>query len=60
VNPYAPLAPAISQLTQPLLAPLRKVIPPIGGIDLSSLALIVLLQILLIFIDPGLIGSMLR
>jgi YggT family protein len=27
VNPFAPLAPAIQQLTQPLLAPIRKIIP---------------------------------
>lgn len=60
VNPYAPMAPAIQQLTQPLLAPFRRVIPTIGGIDLSPLALIIVLQILLMFIDPGLIGSALR
>lgn len=60
VNPYAPLAPAIQQLTAPLLAPLRRVIPSIGGIDLSPLALIIVLQILLMFIDPALIGSVLR
>ncbi|MBH1962833.1 MAG: YggT family protein [Comamonadaceae bacterium] len=33
------------RLSAPLLAPLRRVIPPIGGIDLSPLALLVLLQI---------------
>ena len=55
VNPFAPLAPAIAQLTQPLLAPFKKIIPPIGGVDLSPLALIILLQILLMFVDPGFI-----
>ena len=47
VNPYAPMAPAIRQLTEPLLAPFRKVLPAVGGFDLSPLALILLLQILL-------------
>ena len=35
----------INQLCQPLLAPFRRVIPLVGGIDLSPLALLVLLQI---------------
>lgn len=60
VNPYAPLAPAIRQLTQPLLAPIRKVVPPIGGVDLSPMVLIVVLQILLIVLDPGFVGALLR
>ena len=36
-----------NRLTEPLLAPLRKVIPLIGGIDLSPMVLI----LLLIFLD---------
>lgn len=35
----------LARLTEPLLAPLRRVIPSIGGLDLSALVLIVLLQI---------------
>src|SRR3569832_674103 len=35
VNPHAPLAPFIRALTDPLMRPLRKFIPPLGGIDLS-------------------------
>ncbi len=31
---------ATSRLTRPLLAPLRRFIPPVGGIDLSPLVLI--------------------
>ncbi len=45
VNPHAPLAPFIRALTEPLLRPIRKVIPLIGGIDLSPLVVIILLQI---------------
>lgn len=60
VNPYAPLAPAIQQLTQPLLAPLRRIVPPIGGFDLSPLVLILLLQILLMLVDPATLPAMLR
>jgi YggT family protein len=45
VNPHAPLAPFIGALTEPLLRPLRRVIPLIGNIDLSPLVALVLLQI---------------
>jgi YggT family protein len=48
VNPYAPMAATFDHLSQPLLRPFRRVIPPIGGVDLSPLALLLALQILLI------------
>lgn len=51
VNPYAPLAPFFDQLSRPLLAPLRRVIPPLGGVDLSPLVLLLALQVLLMVVD---------
>lgn len=45
VNPHAPLAPFVHALNDPLLRPLRRVIPLIGNVDLSPLAALVLLQI---------------
>lgn len=33
------------RLTEPVLAPLRRIIPTAGGLDLSPLAAIVLLQV---------------
>ncbi len=53
VNPHAPLAGVFDTLTRPLLRPFRRVIPPIGGVDLSPLALLLVLQIAL-FIIAGL------
>lgn len=47
VNPHAPLAPFVRALNEPLLRPLRRVIPLIGGIDLSPLAALILIQIVL-------------
>jgi YggT family protein len=47
VNPHAPLAPFIRALNDPLLRPLRRVIPPLGGIDLTPLVALLLLQIAL-------------
>jgi YggT family protein len=45
INPHAPLAPFVHALNAPLLRPLRRVIPPVGGLDLSVLAALILLQI---------------
>ncbi len=53
VNPYAPLADVFNTLTRPLLRPFRRLIPPVGGVDLSPLALLLVLQIAL-FVVAGL------
>ena len=47
VNPYAPMAPFIRGLNDPLLRPLRRIIPLVGNIDLSTLVAFLLLQIAL-------------
>ncbi len=33
------------RITDPILRPLRRIIPPIGGVDLSVLVLVLLLQL---------------
>jgi YggT family protein len=58
VNPYAPLAPAIQQLTQPFLAPIRRFVPLVGGVDLSPLVLIIVLQVLLMVVDPAMLPGL--
>ena len=45
INPHAPLAPFVRALNEPLLRPLRRVIPPVGGLDLTVLVAFILLQI---------------
>ena len=45
VNPHAPLAPLVRALNDPLLRPLRRVVPLLGGLDLSLLVALILLQI---------------
>jgi len=47
VNPDAPIAPALDLLTRPFLAPLRRMVPLVGGVDLSPLVVIILAQLLL-------------
>ena len=48
VNPQAPMAGVFNTLARPMLRPFQRIIPPIGGVDLSPLALFVLLQIALL------------
>ncbi len=45
VQPGSPAYILLGRLTEPLLTPLRRVIPTIGGVDLSALVLLVVLQI---------------
>lgn len=41
---YNPIELVMQQLTEPFLAPIRKIIPPLGGLDLSILFAIIALQ----------------
>jgi YggT family protein len=51
VAPDGPLSGLLNALTFPMLRPIRKVIPPIGGtLDLSPLVFIVIAQIVLMLV----------
>lgn len=56
VNPgsYNPVASLIANLTEPLMRPARRVIPPISGIDLSPMVVLIGLYILRLLIMPPL------
>ncbi len=51
VNPHAPLAPMVRALNEPIMRPIRRFVPPIGGIDLSPLVAFLLLRIALFVAD---------
>jgi YggT family protein len=51
VGPQAPLAYVFNELSRPFLAPFRRLIPPLGGIDLSPLVLLLVLKIVLMVIE---------
>jgi YggT family protein len=52
IAPHAPAAPLFNGLAAPLLMPIRRILPVFGGgIDLSPLAVILLLQVVLIVLD---------
>lgn len=46
LSPYHPIQNVLSQIVEPILSPIRNRIPPMSGIDLSPLILIILLQVL--------------
>jgi YggT family protein len=48
VNPFSPLAPVFYALSRPILGPFQKIIPPFSGIDLSPMAALIVVQLLLI------------
>jgi YggT family protein len=63
VNPYAPLAPVFFSLAQPLTRPFARLIPPIGGVDLTPMVPLILIQVLQMVLAtaqgmlmPGLMG----
>jgi YggT family protein len=43
--PYHPVVKLLNSLTEPALAPIRKVIPPMGGLDITPMLLLILLQL---------------
>lgn len=45
VNPRAPAMGLLDRLSSPIVSPVRRVVPLVGGIDLSVLIVIVLLQV---------------
>ena len=52
VSPYqgSPMQILLIQLTEPLLKPVRSIVKPVHGFDLSPLALMILIQVVLILI----------
>jgi YggT family protein len=45
VQPHAQLLVTLDRLCGPLLRPVRRFVPMVGGVDLSVLLLIILLQV---------------
>ena len=46
VSPYHPAVEFLYRITEPILAPLRRVIPPVGMVDISPIIAMLLLQII--------------
>jgi YggT family protein len=46
MSPYHPVREAIDRVVEPMLTPIRRFVPPLGGLDFSPLVLILLVQLL--------------
>ncbi|MFZ5798219.1 MAG: YggT family protein [Desulfobulbus sp.] len=53
-DPYNPVVRFLVQVTDPILSRIRRVLPPMGGIDLSPMVLILAIIFLQSFLVPTL------
>jgi len=45
MSPFHPIRQALDRIVNPMLAPIRRIVPSIGMIDISPLILLILIQI---------------
>ena len=45
MDPYHPIRRAIDSVVEPMLAPIRRIVPLIGMLDFSPLILLILIQV---------------
>jgi len=46
MSPFHPLRRSLDALVDPMLAPVRRVVPPVGMFDFSPVILLILIQVL--------------
>ena len=46
IDRYNPIIRILDQITEPILAPLRRVVPPLGMMDITPIVALILLMIL--------------
>lgn len=56
---YHPLAALLVQITEPILAPARRLLPPLGGLDLSPILVWMVLTLLREYVLPAVFGALL-
>jgi YggT family protein len=59
LSPYHPVRHTLERLVEPLLAPIRRVVPPLGMFDLSPLILIILVE-LISYALANFVGTLVR
>jgi len=45
MSPYQPIRMALDRIVQPLLNPIRRIVPPLGMMDFSPIVLLILIQV---------------
>jgi YggT family protein len=58
MDPGSPLIQALNAITEPILEPIRRVMPRMGMLDLSPLVAIILLQIVAAVLASAVDGSL--
>jgi YggT family protein len=53
-NSYNPVLILINQILEPAMKPIRKIMPDMGGIDISPIIMFLLIQVLEILLVKGL------
>lgn len=46
MDPYHPIRRGVDRIVEPMLAPIRRIVPLVGTLDFSPLVLLILIQIL--------------
>ena len=52
LDPYHPVRRSLDSFVEPMLAPIRRILPPVGMIDFSPLVLLIVIQL----IEAAIIG----
>lgn len=55
-NFYNPLSQIIVKITDPLVLPLRKIVPPIGRFDTALILLVIILKVVHLFLKSKMVG----
>lgn len=55
MSPWHPFRQALDRIVEPMLAPIRRVLPSVGGLDFSPIVLLILIQLI-----TGLLTNILR
>lgn len=45
MSPYHPIRRTLDNIIEPMLRPIRRVLPPLAGLDFSPLVLVIVIQI---------------
>ncbi len=46
LSPYHPVRETLDRIVEPILMPIRRVLPPMGGLDFSPFVLLLLIQLI--------------
>lgn len=60
IDRYHPVIAFLDQTTEPIIAPLRRFIPPVGMMDITPIVALIILQVLQALVHNVLVGMYLR